>query len=506
LKQEFSGQAKMENEGSDNMTKDNTVRMKEKGKLSKSRYMGYLQCPRLFYYSVNLKDQIPPFDEATLFRFKQGEMVGKAATDEFPGGVRVEPFPLDAAVKNTQEALKNGAEYVYEASFEHQGVHCKVDILHNLGKSVFDIYEVKSTKETSPEHIPDVAIQRWIIEGAGYHVRDTYVMHLNADYVHPVGELFKKELCTEEAKLLLNDIPNHVEEMKRVAELDKPPEMDIGKHCSDPHDCPLWDMCWAKIPELSIFNIPDYRKKWPLYDSGIVKLEDLPDVPLNDKQKRFIQACRTGKPVVDKHAIKKELEGLIEPLYFLDFETIMWAIPKHNGMSPNTVLTFQWSVHKLENDVLTHDAYLHSEADDPRVPLIEKLLDALGETGSIAVYSHYERDCLNGLARAFPEYRNRIDRVIARLWDMLLVFRNYYTDARFLGSNSIKKVLPVMVPGLSYADLEIQEGGTASVMFARMIEADGEEKEKVRAAMLEYCKRDTEAMVEIYRVLDIVVR
>lgn len=46
--------------------------MKERGRLSKSRYIAFLQCPKLFYYSVKLRDQIPPFDAATQFRLDQG--------------------------------------------------------------------------------------------------------------------------------------------------------------------------------------------------------------------------------------------------------------------------------------------------------------------------------------------------------------------------------------------------------------------------------------------------
>ncbi len=465
--------------------------------LSKSRYMDFLQCPKLFYFQIKLRDQIPPFDAATQFRLDQGGEVGKAATGLFPGGERIEPFPLDAAVKRTQEALKEGVEYVYEASFEHQGVHCKVDILHNPGNGVLDLYEVKSSKEQKPEYIPDVAVQRWIIEGAGYRVGSTYLVLLNGDYVHPDGNLFKTEDVTEEAKQLLAGIPAHVKEMRKIAEVDQPPGLDIGPHCAKPHECPLGEMCWSKIPELSIFNIPNYRKKWPLYEQGIIRLEDLPEIALNEAQERFIRACRTGTPVIDKHAIRNVLNKLTEPIYFLDFETINWAIPRHNGMSPYAVLTFQWSMHILENGNLTHKEFLWDRTEDPRKELLESLLEALGDKGSIIVYSSFEKSRLNELADYFPEYRNKVDRVINRLWDMLDIFRNYYTDARFCGSNSIKNVLPVLVPELNYKDLEIQEGGLASVEFARMIEAEGEEKEKISRALLKYCERDTEAMVEI---------
>ncbi|MFO7618222.1 MAG: DUF2779 domain-containing protein [Thermoplasmata archaeon] len=468
-----------------------------KATLSKSRYMDFLQCPKLFYYSVNLRDRMPPFDAATQFRLDQGGLVGAEATKMFPGGERVEPFPLDAAVKRTKEAIKEGVKYIYEASFEHNGVHCKVDILHNPGNGILNIYEVKSTKSRKPEHIPDIAIQRWIVEGAGYRIGRTCLVTLNADYVHPKGDLFVTDDCTEEAEALLPGIPAQVEEMKRVAEAGNLPETDIGPHCAKPHECPLESVCWANIPELSIFNIPGYRKRWPLYQQGIVELKDLPDLALNANQKAFVQAWRTGKPVIDRQAVRAELARLEEPIYFLDFETINWAMPRHEGMSPYDVVTFQYSLHILDNGKLTHKEFLWDNAGDPRLPLLETLLGDLGEKGPIAVYTGFEEARFKELANAFPQHRNRVDRAIARLWDMAKIFKDYYADARFLGKYSIKNVLPVMVPELSYKDLDIQDGGLAMVQFARMIEAQEEEKEKIRAALLKYCERDTEAMVRI---------
>jgi len=84
------------------------------------------------------------------------------------------------------------------------------------------------------------------------------------------------------------------------------------------------------------------------------------------------------------------------------------------------------------------------------------------------------------------------------------VRENVY-DEKFGGSFSIKKVLPALVPGLGYEDLPIAEAETASVQLARIIlggpTIHPEEKEEVRQALLEYCKRDTEAMVALSQKL-----
>ena len=63
-----------------------------------------------------------------------------------------------------------------------------------------------------------------------------------------------------------------------------------------------------------------------------------------------------------------------------------------------------------------------------------------------------------------------------------------------------------MVPELSYNDLEIKEGGIASDTFLQMINKSFKGDEGIkRKQLLEYCKLDTEAMVEILKKLELVI-
>jgi hypothetical protein len=84
---------------------------------------------------------------------------------------------------------------------------------------------------------------------------------------------------------------------------------------------------------------------------------------------------------------------------------------------------------------------------------------------------------------------------------MMVVKKGYYVDSRFGGSASIKKVLPVMCPELSYNDLAIHEGGTASASWATLTDPtiSPEAKEQLKKDMLAYCGLDTYAMIAIYR-------
>jgi hypothetical protein len=94
------------------------------------------------------------------------------------------------------------------------------------------------------------------------------------------------------------------------------------------------------------------------------------------------------------------------------------------------------------------------------------------------------------------------------LWDLIVPFRaGDCAHYDFHGSASLKDVLPVLVPSLSYKDLEIQNGADASLIAERWYDNDlpDEAWEKAYDNLLKYCRLDTLAMVEILRVLRNVV-
>lgn len=77
------------------------------------------------------------------------------------------------------------------------------------------------------------------------------------------------------------------------------------------------------------------------------------------------------------------------------------------------------------------------------------------------------------------------------------------TDPAFKGSASIKNVLPALLPELSYKDLGIQEGASASRLWKEvtLTSPDTPEREKVYSDLVAYCTRDTWAMVAIHQTL-----
>ena len=194
------------------------------------------------------------------------------------------------------------------------------------------------------------------------------------------------------------------------------------------------------------------------------------------------------------------------PRYFLDFETIGPAVPIWKGTRPYKPIPIQWSCHiddgssdgSLAN--LQHEEFLDLSGDPPMRPLAERLIDCLGDSGPVFMYTTYEKTVIQGLIELFPDLADPLNKVIARLVDLHPIVKNNYYHPAMLGSWSIKAVVPAMAPHMSYENLEgINEGMGASDGFLEAINPDttAERKGELEAQLLRYCQFDTEAMVEI---------
>jgi len=286
------------------------------------------------------------------------------------------------------------------------------------------------------------------------------------------------------------------------------PNIDIGEHCTDPYDCDFFGYCWKHIPEVSVFSLKGIGpNKFDLYRKGIIRLEDIPRDILPQSQRIQLEGTLYKKNITNKAAVKEFLDTLWFPICFLDFETtFMVPIPLYDETRPYQQVPFQYSLHYLEseNAELQHYEYLAPAHVDPRKELLDKLLKEIPENACILVYNKsFEIGVLNDLAKWFPEYFDQIENIILNIRDLMIPFRRkdvYRWEME--GSYSIKYVLPALVPELSYDDMEISDGGIASNAWLSMRDLeDLDATERIRKALLEYCKLDTLGMVKIIEKL-----
>ena len=186
----------------------------------------------------------------------------------------------------------------------------------------------------------------------------------------------------------------------------------------------------------------------------------------------------------------------------MDFETYMLAVPEYDGHWPYRQVPFQFSMHRqdIEGGNVKHDYFLAENDCNPCPQFVERLLACLVTKGSIIVYNKTFENCrLNELKNDYPEYVETITAIQARIIDLMVPFRKKFLyHPAMQGSYSIKKVLPALLPELSYNDLAISDGGNASATFYNLrYEPDVKKVATNRKDLLQYCKLDTWAMVKL---------
>jgi hypothetical protein len=439
--------------------------------------------------------------------------VDKVAREQFANG-RLIPYRPQAAemAALTRQAIADGAETLFQATFIADDLLVKADILTRTA-SGWQLIEVKSsTQYKAAEHLPDVAFQVYTLRQAGLPVAQASLMHLNRNCCAPdLNDLFSLSDVTAEVQAFLPTVAADTAAMRQLLTQPVPPGTSIGRHCARPQTCSFYDGCWHGVDGLTIYDIPrlNAQMERPLQASGVLYLADIPaGYTLTAAQRAFVAFHVQEQVSIDSAAIRQALAELRFPLYFFDFETIDYAIPAFDGCKPYQQVPFQYSCHILAEDgTLSHCDYLHTDAGDPRRPLTESLLSHIGATGSLIAYNiPFERGVLHHLADHLPEYTDRLRDLAGRLWDQLPIFRQHYRDYRFGKSNSLKAVLPVIAPDLSYKLLAVQNGAQAQVVWETMIAA-GETavKQTMVQQLRDYCHLDTLAMVEIHRALSLVV-
>ena len=208
--------------------------------------------------------------------------------------------------------------------------------------------------------------------------------------------------------------------------------------------------------------------------------------------------------MINIEALRDELGKLEYPLYFLDYETYPIAIPPYSGYKPYQHIVFQYSLHIVH----TPDAEPQHFGDlilggDPSEMIAEQLRAHIGDTGTVISWYKTFENCRNReLAQLVPKYKDFLQNLIARTYDLMdIVEDQHYVHLGFEGKASIKKVLPVLVPGLSYEGMAVKSGTDAIEGYRQMSKGEllDDAMAQKRIDMLEYCKLDTLAMVEIWK-------
>ncbi len=488
--------------------------------ISKTDYLLWRECkkntwiklhkPEIFY-AVELSD----FEKSIIER---GNEVEAEAQKRFPTGVLIEGRD-EQAQKLTQKYIADKERTLFQPVFLKDGFLAALDILqYDKETGKYSIFEIKASNDVDEKtHLYDLAFQVALLKKCGIKIDIANIIHLNSKYVRngelDIEKLFTINNQTKEVEELLPKVEFEMEAAKEYLSQEKEPSgyCDCVYKGRSAH-CATFSYSNPTVPEYGIHDIArigmSKKKLQELADRSIFKIEDLPDnIELSEIQKNQVDAYIFDRVSIKKLEIGQELKNLVFPLYFLDYETYPSAIPRFDGFSPYQQIPFQYSLHIVESPDAEpiHKEFLHTGSDNPSEHFAKSLQKHIGPKGNIIVWNKkFECKINNELAKRLPETKSSIDDLNARVYDLMDIFsKQFYVHKDFKGSTSIKYVLPVLAPELSYKKLEIQEGGTASQKWNEITtcEMDQKVKKEIAENLKEYCKLDTYAMYAIWKHL-----
>lgn len=351
------------------------------------------------------------------------------------------------------------------------------------------------------------------MEQCGYTVSKVSIIYLDRDYVKegdidPQGLLLEEDV-TDQVNAGMAAIGNEINDALTLLEND----LDTTQACSclrktRSNHCDSFHFFNGELPEYSVYQIGGIReaKLNELLDMSVFELEHVPDdFDLSLRNQLQVRSKKQDEPLIDPQEIREKLSGLIYPLHFIDYETYPTAVPKLDGMRPHQHLTFQVSIHTLTKEgELTHYEYLAKEITTPE-DMLRGMAEFTGQSGTfVSWHASFEIGRNREMMEQCPEYEPYLEYINNNMFDLERLFFTGYVDYRFKGRTSIKSVLPVLVPTLSYDRLQVRDGTMALDAWGRLVQnqnASTEEVMETRQNLLEYCKLDTLDMVEIYRFI-----
>lgn len=487
-----------------------------------------------------------PLSEFELSLMQSGNDVEEVARVMFPGGYLIEKRSAGAR-ELTEKLMAERHPVIFQAVFRTDDFLSAADVIAwNKEAGMYDLYEVKmsSAEEADDESEDepkidkkkeerfenDLAFQINVARMCGVTFNKKYLVRLNRKYIRAGRlDLEKLFLLTEKSAVLSEAFLSDVEQKMRSALIYLRDEKEPAGTCDCYYKgrsshCTTFSLNNPHVPAYSVHdlnrigNSKKYLKE--LLDEGVLHVRDVPeDERLQPKPPRMdkdgilreskprklnqVVAHKTGKPIVDVDAIRRELERLRFPLYFLDYETYPTPIPPFDGYHPYQHIVFQYSLNILPD---RHARLEHREClvleGDPSREIVEGLRRDIGDTGTIISWNKkFENSRNKELARMFPEHAAFLHGMIERTYDLMdIVEQQMYVHPEFRGSSSIKKVQPVLAPHYSYKKLGVKNGTDAIDAYRKISTGviSGVAAEEKRAEMLEYCRYDTEVMYEIW--------
>jgi len=474
--------------------------------VSKQIFLNALVCPAMGWLLRSGQTNRAELSLGERFFMEQGLDIGRRARELYPEGLLIEDRWMKPASEKTESAMNDpDVPVIFEGAFITDGFVTRADILKREGTG-WHLVEVKSGVNDREAFIDDMAYTAMVIDSCGINITTVSLLLVSRDFRLGMKNesLFTEIDHTDEVLERVEEFKTLREQIEEITRAPLKPEPRLIPEC---RKCKLFRECVGRDIEYHIFDLPRLNQDQfdQLAEYGVIRIKDIPDeFPLNERQ-AIVKDCVLANEPFTGDSLGSKLASVSWPAYYLDFETVMTAVPLYPDIAPYTQIPTQYSIHKCADIgvIIDHTEYLADPGKDCRRELAENLINDLGENGSIIVYSTFEKIVVNSLGRLYPDFLDKLNPLVERMVDFEALIRKNYYQPEFHGSTSLKITLPVLVPDLSYDDLEIGEGGSAMAAFAYLARDiwQGEEAEAIKKQLLKYCGQDTLAMVKIHQRL-----
>ncbi len=484
--------------------------------IDSSHHREGLQCLRRLWLAARapeLGEQSPRSAERAERARTRRELCEIAAT-LFPGARSVTDRDEGVATARTRELLADpSVAVIRDAVFSADGASARVDFVERLGARHFGLRAVRAALRPSEAAFDDLAFEYYVARASGIEIASVELVLLDGEFVRGALEpepraLLRRSDVTREVEYLAGDLEARLREQREALALSEAPAIEPSPHCRRPDTCEFLAHCTAdKRPDWIGF-LPGLRASpfKQLRSDGLESMAELPERLLRTPAQRNARASLARGAVYAASDLARTLEGFGPPADSLDFEAILPEVPVFPGTRPFGVVPFQWSAHLWQDaGGLSHAEFLADGSGDPRRAFAESLIAELASRKlPILVYSGFESEVLGALGRVFVDLADELERLRARLRDLLPVLRRAVYHPEFLGSFALKRVAPVLCPGFTFSDLRgIADGGAASRAWLALArgELPRERAAVVLAELRHYCARDSLALARLLPAL-----
>jgi predicted RecB family nuclease len=474
--------------------------------INRTIFINYLSCPTLGW--LTKRNKIPKLTGLNNdFLIYESKIVRQKAWQLFKNSVVVQKSENSDVFLQTRGLVADyKIDAVCNAYFFAEKYYTKADILKRVDQNSWHLFEVKSGNKYKAKYTNDIAFTAMVLSKANINICKYSILHLSKDYClgMPIGSLFEEIDSTQKVELKLLDFFSIYDQALNDINSENMPKPYLKRTCKN---CPVFDTCMGSNVKNHIFDLS--RLSISAMERLIaLKADTIDKVPngfeLTQMQKIVKNSILTNTNYISD-TLFEELNNIKQPYYYLDFESVTTIMPLYPNIAPHTQILTQFSLDKTDDkgNILEHYEYIADHTRDCRREIALQLIEYLKQDSSIITYSSSERISILRLANLFEDLSDSLKKIAERIVDLEVILKNNYYDLNFHGRSSIKKVLPILIPKETYLDLEIGDGGDASASFAFMALGmyDKEQIRKTRKNLLEYCAKDTAAMIYIHQFL-----